>query len=121
MNMQATKNMNALQPCIASCWECRHTCQVTLFQHCLEQGGAHTAAAHVKLMVDCMEICQTAADFMVRDSALHTMICAACAATCEACAASCAAIDDKIMQHCAEVCLRCAKICREMGRLRQAA
>ena len=96
-------------------WECRHTCQETLFNHCLNEGGQHVEPTHVKTMMDCIQICQTAADFMTRYSEQHQSVCAACADICEACAASCEHIEDKKMQACADVCRRCAKVCREMA------
>ena len=103
----------SMQDCIRLCWECRHECQDMLFSHCLEQGGPHTAADHVKIMADCIQICQTAADFMTRGSALHQSVCAACADICEACAESCEEIEG--MESCAAACRRCAESCRAMG------
>lgn len=112
---------NGLEDCIDACWQARHQCQKTLFEHCLKMGGAHKAAAHVELMVSCIQICQTAADFMTRSSPLHTSVCAACANVCEACADSCEAITndkgetDPEMQRCADLCRVCANACRTMG------
>jgi len=111
----------ALEACIKLCWACRHDCQKTLFRHCLEEGGAHAAPDHVKLMTDCMEICQTAADFMTRESSMHTATCRACAEICEACARSCERIGDSHMNACAEICRQCAASCREMSDTRKAA
>ena len=51
---------------IQQCWDCRDTCQATLYNYCLAQGGHHVEQAHVRLMEDCIQICQTAADFMTR-------------------------------------------------------
>jgi len=110
-----------LHECIRLCWECRHTCQETLYTHCLHMGGKHTEPAHVKQMVDCIQICQTAADFMTRQSPLHASICAACADICEACAASCGKIGGEAMERCAELCRRCAESCRSMGDRKRAA
>ena len=75
--MHHTENKD-LHACIATCWECRNECQETLFNHCLEKGGKHVEAAHVRLMADCIQACQTAADFMVRGSQFHASECAAC-------------------------------------------
>lgn len=116
--MQHTHEM---KNAIALCWSCRTECQETLVHHCLEKGGAHIEAAHIKLMLDCIQICQTCADFMSRGSALHEAVCTACAKICEACARSCAEIDDPAMQHCAEACSRCAESCKAMGKMDQAA
>ncbi|MGZ3298979.1 MAG: four-helix bundle copper-binding protein [Asticcacaulis sp.] len=106
---------------INTVWECRTECMETLYGHCLQMGGPHTEAAHIRLMSDCIQACQTCADFMTRGSALHAAMCRACAEVCQACAESCAAIDSQQMQHCAETCRRCADTCREMGQTRMAA
>lgn len=106
---------NTLQDCIELCWECRNTCQKTLFNHCLQMGGQHVESAHVKLMVDCMEICQSAADFMVRNSVVHKAVCRACADICDACAESCAAIGGDEMLACAQTCRACGDRCRMMA------
>lgn len=105
------------QKCIKKCWECRHECQKTLFEHCLVVGGAHAQQDHVKFMVDCIEMCQLAADFMTRESELHQSICAACAEVCEACAESCEQIGNDEMLHCADICRACAQSCREMSEI----
>lgn len=106
---------------IIICWECRTECMKTLFHHCLVMGGKHAEPKHVKLMTDCIQICQTSADFMTRGSTLHASICGACADVCEACAASCEAIGGDEMKHCAELCRKCAKSCREMSEMKKAA
>lgn len=106
-----------LRTCIKSCWDCRHECQTTLFEHCLEMGGKHVTKEHVKLMTDCIEICQATADLMTRDSHFHGELCAACALICEACADSCEKIGGNEMKRCAELCKRCAQECEKMGKL----
>ena len=108
-------NHEQMQNCITQCWQCRHICQETLFNHCLIEGGSHLEANHVKLMTDCIQICQTAADFMTRNSEMHKAICEACAKICEACAKSCEEIDDETMEKCAMICRKCAKTCYEMS------
>lgn len=118
--MQNTQSAS-LQECIETCWECRNECQETLFNFCLEQGGKHVAPAHVRLMTDCIAACQTAADFMVRNSQFHAAECAVCAEVCDACAKSCEDIGGEEMKRCAEICRRCAKSCREMGKMKKAA
>lgn len=110
-----------IQECIEVCWKCRDACQNTLYGHCLPKGGTHAEAEHVKLMTDCIQACQVAADFMTRDSRLHSSECAACAEICDACAQSCEHLGDAEMKRCAEICRRCAARCREMGKVRKAA
>jgi hypothetical protein len=107
--------------CKQLCWECRTECQETLANHCLEMGGDHVAPEHVKMMLDCIEMCQIAADFMGRQSPLHSYTCEACAAVCEACANSCEKLEGAQMKHCAETCRRCAESCLEMSKMKQAA
>jgi hypothetical protein len=105
-----------LQECTTTCWQCRDTCQNVLFNHCLKMGGKHVAETHVKIMIDCMEVCQTAADFMRRNSMMYPEICVACAAVCDACADSCQRIGGSEMERCADICRRSAVSCREMSR-----
>ena len=110
-----------MEECIKQCWECRDACQDELYNHCLEMGGEHVEPRHVKLMADCIQICQAAADFMRRNSPLHASVCGACAEVCEACAESCEEIGGEQMQRCAEVCRRCAQSCRDMDKMKKAA
>ncbi len=111
----------SLQSAIAQCWECRTECIETLFNHCLQQGGRHVVPEHVKIMTDCIQACQTAADFMTRRSAMHMVECNACADVCDACAVSCDAIGGDIMRACAETCRACAASCRTMSQQKKAA
>ena len=80
-------------------------------------GGAHQGPeAHIRLLLDCAEICQTSANFMVRGSELHGHLCAACAAVCERCADECDKLgEDPHMAACAEICRACTQTCREMA------
>jgi hypothetical protein len=103
--------------CIDECSTCHRVCLETL-THCLAKGGRHAEAHHVRLLTDCAEICQTSANFMLRNSELHIFTCGACSEVCERCARSCEEVsDDDLMARCAEACRSCADICREMSRL----
>lgn len=106
---------NEMKDCITACWDCRTLCQKTLFHHCLEMGGKHVEQRHVRLMIDCMEICQTAADFMVRGSDMHGAVCAACAEVCHACADSCDEVGGDEMMACAQLCRECGESCDDMS------
>jgi hypothetical protein len=102
-----------LQQCIENCQECHTICLETL-QYCAQKGGRHVEAEHLKLLSDCVQICQTSADFMIRESSLHSETCDACAAVCEACAEDCERMsDDPQMKKCADICSRCAESCHE--------
>lgn len=107
-------NNQNLQDCITSCWECRNECQKMLFNHCLQQDGEHVKADHLKLMTDCIQICQIAADFMIRNSRFYKDICEVCAIICDACAKSCESLNDKEMDQCAKACRSCAESCRSV-------
>lgn len=102
-----------MKRCIEDCHQCHMTCLATAMSHCLEMGGRHAEPEHMRLMLDCAEICQTAMNFMVRHSAQHAVICRACAEICRACAASCERVGD--MQECVDACLRCAESCERMA------
>jgi hypothetical protein len=100
--------------CIRECTNCHAVCLETV-THCLQMGGPHAEANHIRLLLDCAEICQTSANFMLRNSDLHGLTCGVCADVCERCAEDCARFtDDDVMQRCAETCRRCAASCREM-------
>jgi hypothetical protein len=113
------KNM---QECLENCQECHAICTTTA-QHCLSMGGKHAEPAHIRLLLDCAQICQTSADFMLRGSDLHPMTCGTCAEVCTRCAESCERIgkDDAHMQKCADMCRRCAASCHQMSTMKNAA
>jgi hypothetical protein len=95
--------------------ECADHCRKTLFDYCIEKGGEHSDRRHVEEMIDCIEACKLAADFMVRGSEQHPLACGLCANICTTCAESCEALDDPVMKECAGICRRCAKACEEMA------
>lgn len=106
-----------MQRCIQDCQTCHQVCIETV-THCLQKGGKHAAPEHIRLLLDCAEICQTSANFMQRNSDLHGRTCGVCAEVCEACARSCDELaDDEVMKRCADECRRCAASCREMSTL----
>ena len=114
--MHGVSQMNEeMQQCIKTCWDCHTVCLATV-SHCLQMGGRHAEAAQIRLMLDCAEICQTSANFMLRGSNLHSYTCGLCAAICLRCAEDCEQMsDDAQMKACAEVCRRCAESCEKMG------
>lgn len=104
---------DTMQECIDYCAQCHRLCLEMAMNHCLEQGGKHVEPAHFRLMMNCAQICQTAADFMLSRSPLHPQTCAVCASVCEACAESCETLDG--MEDCVRACRACAESCREMA------
>lgn len=84
--------------------------------YCLQQGGKHAEANHVRLLMDCAEICQTSANFLIRGSDFHRRTGAVCAEVCQWCAESCEQMgNDTYMQAYDEVCRRCVESCRQMA------
>jgi len=106
-----------IRECIDDCHRCHDICLATV-GHCLEMGGEHAEPDHIQLLLDCAEICQTSANFMLRTSDFHGQVCEVCAEVCERCAEDCERFeDDQAMQQCAEVCRNCARSCRDMAGL----
>ncbi len=117
MHHTNTKLSGEMQQCIDNCQSCHTVCLETISQ-CLEMGGRHAEASHIKLLQDCAQICATSADFLVRMSDHHPQVCGVCADICEACAESCDTLSEEsgdFMAECAEICRKCAASCREMS------
>ncbi|MDQ3712092.1 MAG: four-helix bundle copper-binding protein [Acidobacteriota bacterium] len=105
-----------MENCIDNCQSCHEVCLETI-AHCLEMGGEHASPAHIKLLQDCVQICQTSADFMIRGSDFHAQTCGVCADICDACAKECESMANgaDFMQRCADACRKCAESCRKMS------
>jgi hypothetical protein len=104
-----------MRNCIQECQRCHSVCLETI-GHCLEMGGEHAQPGHIRLLMDCAEICQTSANFMLRRSDLHGLTCGVCAEVCERCAEDCERfVDDLVMAACAQACRSCARSCRDMA------
>ena len=101
-----------MQDAIKACLDCHSMCLRMAMGYCLERGGRHAEQKHLRLMINCAELCQTSANFMLSDSPLHSRVCLICAEACEACAKSCEQVGD--MRDCVEECQACAKSCRTM-------
>ncbi|BCI72012.1 ferredoxin [Sphingomonas paucimobilis] len=102
-----------MQACIDACHDCHMTCLSMAMNHCLEVRGRHVEPQHMRIMLDCAQICSVALDFMARSSEHHGHICRECAEICRACAASCQKVGD--MDECVAACLRCAEACEKMA------
>jgi hypothetical protein len=82
----------------------------------LEQGSEQATAPRIRLLEDCAEISQTAANFMIRGSPMHGLVCFVCAEVCEASADECQRYaDDPTEAECLDACRRCAESCRQMA------
>jgi hypothetical protein len=69
-----------MQDCV-ECQFCHSTCTETI-GYCLDIGSARSRA--YPPLMDCVEICQTSADFMLRGSDEHGIVCRTCAEVCSA-------------------------------------
>jgi hypothetical protein len=104
-----------MEQCIRTCEECHRVC-LAMVAHCLQMGGPHAEANHIRRLLDCAQICAASADFMIRGSDLHGRVCGVCAEICQRCAEDCERFsNDSVLQQCAEVCRRCAESCRQMA------
>jgi hypothetical protein len=104
-----------VRQCIQDCLDCFRTCNQTLIR-CLGMDGRHAEMEHLNLIMDCARICNTNADFMLRNSTYYPQTCGLTADICSECADICDRFEDDFMKECASVCRRCAESCREMAR-----
>ncbi len=104
-----------LLECIEECLNCHVVCTMTV-QHCLASGGDLAEVNLTGILLDCAELCQVSANFMLRGSPYHPLTCGACAELCRSCEEACRAAshDDEQLDHCAEVCATCAELCESM-------
>ena len=112
---QMTYAKHDMQACIIACSHCHQICLQMGINHCLETGGKHVEANHFRLLMNCAEICQTSANFLLSGSLQHSL-CEVCAEICEACAADCERIGE--MDECVRACRDCAATCRQMANIR---
>jgi hypothetical protein len=105
-----------MDQCIENCTRCHRICLELAADH-FRGGLAQGDERHIRLLLDCAQICATCADFMCRGSELHPITCGACAEICARCAEACERMrDDPRMAACAEACRACERSCREMSR-----
>lgn len=110
--MKNTENRHKAA-CIDACLTCHRACEEMALDHCLREGGRHVERTHYTLMLNCADICRTAAHFMMADSDLHPAVCGVCADVCAACAESCSRL--RGMERCVDACRACETHCRQMA------
>jgi len=104
-----------MRQCVKECADCHEVCAETVL-HCLRMGGNHANPEHIRLLLDCGQICDTSKDFLLRGSDLHAHTCAACAEVCQRCADDCNRMStESQMKRCADACSRCAESCQSMA------
>ena len=105
-----------MQRCIQLCHDCHARC-IQVIGHCLKLGGRHATPDHIRLLMDCAQMCTTTADFMARESSFHDRMCSLCSDLCQRCAESCEQVEgnDQLLKQCAELCRRCSGSCERMA------
>ncbi|MDF3030625.1 MAG: ferredoxin [Moraxellaceae bacterium] len=103
------------QDCQDNCENCYRICVQTLV-YATHQTDRPIHESHLRLLMDCADICHTCANFLLRDSDMHAQVCRACAAICERCAEFCGERrDDAQIRLCEQVCLRCSESCAQLA------
>lgn len=105
-----------VRACIKATSECYTVCTETL-SYSLDGGGHLFDQQHLRLLIDCCEVCQTTQNTLLRSSEVGTMMSAVCAEACEKAAESCRRVDgsDEQLIACAEVCDHTADCCRQLA------
>jgi len=81
----------------------------------IRAGGKSAEPASLNRLIDCAEICQAAASFVLRNSDLYETVCISCAEVCLRCAEYCERIpDNDEIGLCAEMCMRSAESCQRL-------
>lgn len=109
----ATETSEDTQQCIEDCQRCHNECLEMALGFSLDLEDPEASGALLRLLINCAEICQTTANFMLSGSPVHGVVCEACAEVCDACAIACEEWGG--MEACAESCRLCADSCREMA------
>lgn len=112
--MDATAPTQAMREAIRECTSCAIAAKEAL-TFSLAHGAEHAEADHLRLLMDCAQICQTSADFLLRASPLNGDICRACAIVCRAVGADASDIGTPELLRLAEHCRACATACDTMA------
>lgn len=103
-----------MRRCIDDCTRCHQVC-LTTAGHALRHGAGENTNHMIRVLSDCVEICQTSANFMLRGSPNHKHTCGLCARICRECETACREFDDPVLQKCADVAGQCAESCGAMA------
>jgi hypothetical protein len=98
--------------CIEACTACHDVCLETSAR--LRMQG-HGDEGQIGALLDSAELCRLTANFLIRDSPLHSMACLLCADACQRSARDCERFDEARMRQVAEACRRTADQCRRIA------
>jgi hypothetical protein len=109
----AKKGRDNVQACIDSCLRGQRECIMTL-TYLRDMGGAHIDPVRIRSLLDCADVCQAAATFLMRGSHRHIEMCAVAARISRDCADACDGTNDQQLRKCVEACRTCEATCREL-------
>ena len=98
------------QSCVDLCTRCHNRTLQAAMVHCVPPRAHGLEDSLCTLLLNCSDISQMAANFLLNDSPYRAAVLRLCAEICEACAWACAGIED--MEECAAACRACAERCR---------
>ena len=107
--MQQNTQNAMLQQQIQDCLNCHQVCQSMANSMQQDQNTTHR-----NLLLDCAELCLTAAHFMQHSSPLAGYVTQACTQVCTHCKEVCAQAG---MNDCANACDICANSCQQMVKM----
>lgn len=103
-----------IQESILRCLECQSTC-LRVVDHYWRLQNEEPECPELRLLLNCAEICVTAARFMLRGSDFCHRLCQLCAEVCRSCAQKCRNTTYHAeMAACELACQRCAECCERM-------
>ncbi len=103
-----------IERALDECTRCHQVC-LTGSGHVLRKGGDLADAHHIRLLSDCVELCETNSNFMLRGSPFAKRTAVLCAVICRECADELDGSDDPVIQRCADACRECAVACEAVS------
>ena len=102
-----------IQQCIQDCLNCHAVC-VRTADACRQAGGDHAKDEHIYVLLDCADMCLTAAHFMQHNSPLYGYACQAAMQVANHCAGECEQMGD---DDCANACRNAASSCEQLTKM----
>ena len=102
------------QSCIEYCQQCAAVCEQCLAA-CLKEEDPAMMIGCIRLDIECIAVCRTAAKLMSLESNYANAMCQLCADVCTACADECEKHDMDHCRKCAAICRDCAAECMSMA------
>jgi hypothetical protein len=93
------------QSCVEYCQQCAAVCEQCLAA-CLKEENPLMMMGCIRLDMECISVCRTAAQLIILESNHANAVCQLCADVCSACAEECE-------KHNIDHCIKCAAMCRD--------